>query len=289
MTFLKAIPPPGLVLIAIVAIQVGAALAAHLFPTLGAVGTVAIRIIISAFVLVFFARSRIQTFTQTFRENWRLLLGFGLCLAAMNVFFYQAIARIPLATTVAIEFMGPLGVAVLNSKKMSHFAWIALAAIGIALFSPLTGVDLDMVGVMFALMAGIGWALFIVIASRVGQRIPGSDGLAIAMVIAAIVMIPFAIPVLPILVFNPLILFAAIGVALLSTTIPMTLEFEALKHLPARTYGVLVSLEPGVAATVGALLLGERMGVQGMIAVSCVVVAAIGITVTDRALTHTPK
>jgi inner membrane transporter RhtA len=288
-TFLKAIPPPGLVLIAIVAIQVGAALAAHLFPTLGAVGTVAIRIIISAFVLVFFARSRIQTFTQTFRENWRLLLGFGLCLAAMNVFFYQAIARIPLATTVAIEFMGPLGVAVLNSKKMSHFAWIALAAIGIALFSPLTGVDLDMVGVMFALMAGIGWALFIVIASRVGQRIPGSDGLAIAMVIAAIVMIPFAIPVLPILVFNPLILFAAIGVALLSTTIPMTLEFEALKHLPARTYGVLVSLEPGVAATVGALLLGERMGVQGMIAVSCVVVAAIGITVTDRALTHTPK
>ncbi|MFT6642316.1 MAG: inner membrane transporter RhtA, partial [Flavobacteriaceae bacterium] len=190
---------------------------------------------------------------------------------------------------VAIEFMGPLGVAVLNSKKMSHFAWIALAAIGIALLSPLTGVDLDMVGVMFALMAGIGWALFIVIASRVGQRIPGSDGLAIAMVIAAIVMIPFAIPVLPILVFNPLILFAAIGVALLSTTIPMTLEFEALKHLPARTYGVLVSLEPGVAATVGALLLGERMGVQGMIAVSCVVVAAIGITVTDRALTHTPK
>jgi inner membrane transporter RhtA len=288
-TFLKAIPPPGLVLIAIVAIQVGAALAAHLFPTLGAVGTVAIRIIISAFVLVFFARSRIQTFTQTFRENWRLLLGFGLCLAAMNVFFYQAIARIPLATTVAIEFMGPLGVAVLNSKKMSHFAWIALAAIGIALLSPLTGVDLDMVGVMFALMAGIGWALFIVIASRVGQRIPGSDGLAIAMVIAAIVMIPFAIPVLPILVFNPLILFAALGVALLSTTIPMTLEFEALKHLPARTYGVLVSLEPGVAATVGALLLGERMGVQGMIAVSCVVVAAIGITVTDRALTHTPK
>jgi inner membrane transporter RhtA len=288
-TFLKAIPPPGLVLIAIVAIQVGAALAAHLFPTLGAVGTVAIRIIISAFVLVFFARSRIQTFTQTFRENWRLLLGFGLCLAAMNVFFYQAIARIPLATTVAIEFMGPLGVAVLNSKKMSHFAWIALAAIGIALLSPLTGVDLDMVGVMFALMAGIGWALFIVIASRVGQRIPGSDGLAIAMVIAAIVMIPFAIPVLPILVFNPLILFAAIGVALLSTTIPMTLEFEALKHLSARTYGVLVSLEPGVAATVGALLLGERMGVQGMIAVSCVVVAAIGITVTDRALTHTPK
>jgi inner membrane transporter RhtA len=288
-TFLKAIPPPGLVLIAIVAIQVGAALAAHLFPTLGAVGTVAIRIIISAFVLVFFARSRIQTFAQTFRDYWGLLLGFGLCLAAMNVFFYQAIARIPLATTVAIEFMGPLGVAVLNSKKMSHFAWIALAAIGIALLSPLTGVDLDMLGVMFALMAGIGWALFIVIASRVGQRIPGSDGLAIAMVIAAIVMFPFAIPVLPILVFNPLILLAAFGVALLSTAIPMTLEFEALKHLPARTYGVLVSLEPGVAATVGAVLLGERMGIQGMVAVACVIVAAIGITVTDSAPSHTPK
>lgn len=109
------------------------------------------------------------------------------------------------------------------------------------------------------------------------------------MVIAAVVMIPFAIPAVPILIFNPHILLAAIGVALLSTTIPMTLEFEALKHLPARTYGVLVSLEPGVAATVGALLQGERMGIQGMVAVACVIVAAIGITVSDNASTQTPK
>ncbi|MDB4223810.1 EamA family transporter [Granulosicoccus sp.] len=282
MTFFSVIPPPGLVLLAIVAIQLGAALAAHLFPILGPNGTVAIRILISAFVLVFFARSRIFTFGSTFRENWALLLGFGLCLASMNIFFYQAIARIPLGTTVAIEFMGPLGVAVLNSRKLSHFAWITLAAVGIALLSPLTGVELDMMGVMFALLAGLGWALFIIIAGHVGKQIPGSDGLAIAMVIAAIVMIPFAIPAIPTLVFNPLILLAAIVVALLSTTIPMTFEFEALKHLPARNYGVLVSLEPGVAAMVGALLLGERMGAQGMVAVACVVVAAIGITVTDN-------
>jgi inner membrane transporter RhtA len=281
-TFFSVIPPPGLVLLAIVAIQLGAALAAHLFPILGPNGTVAIRILISAFVLVFFARNRIFTFAHTFRENWALLLGFGLCLASMNIFFYQAIARIPLGTTVAIEFMGPLGVAVLNSRKLSHFAWITLAAVGIALLSPLTGVKLDMMGVMFALLAGLGWALFIIIAGHVGKQIPGSDGLAIAMVIAAIVMIPFAIPAIPTLVFNPLILLAAIVVALLSTTIPMTFEFEALKHLPARTYGVLVSLEPGVAAMVGALLLGERMGAQGMVAVACVVVAAIGITVTDN-------
>ena len=286
MTFFSVVPPPALVLLAIVAIQVGAALAAHLFPILGASATVAIRLIISALVLGFFARHRLKTFGPTFHAHAPILIGLGLCLVSMNLFFYQALARIPLGATVAIEFLGPLGLAVLTSRKASHFAWIALAGLGIALLSPLTGVNLDMLGVFFALLAGLGWALFVVLAGRVGKLIPGSDGLAIAMIVAAITMIPLALPVASTLFFNPLILLAVIAVALLSTTIPMTLEFEALKHLPARNYGILVSLEPAVAAIVGALLLGERIGIQGLVAVSCVVIAAIGITLSDNQSTR---
>jgi len=278
---LKAIPPPGLVLLAIVAIQVGAALAFYLFDSLGANGTVSTRIVISALVLALLARDNIRTFGATFRTYWLLLLAFGVCLAAMNIFFFQALARIPLSTVVAIDFMGPLGVAVFTSRRLSHFAWIALAVIGIALLSPLTGVQLDIIGVAFAACAGMCWALFIILASRVGKCVPGNDGLAIAMIVAAIVMIPFALPVVSTFAANPLLILAIFGVALLSTVIPMSLEFEALKHLPARTYGILVSLEPGVAAIVGAVLLGERLNFQGIIAITCVIVAAIGITASD--------
>ena len=278
---LGAFPPSGLLLLAILSIQLGAGLATHLFPVLGAEGTVAVRIIFSALLLGLAARSRIRTFAQTFVGNWGLLLAYGLCVATMNLFFYQAIARIPLGAAVAFEFIGPLGVAVLTSRRLSHFAWVSLAALGIIMLSPLTGADLDTLGILFALLAGVSWAFFIILTRRVGSRVPGNDGLAIGMIIAAISMVPFAVPIVPDLIFAPLILLAAIAVALLSTTIPFTLEFEALKRMSARTYGVLVSVEPAVAAVVGALLLGERIGVQGVIAVLCVVVAAIGITITD--------
>jgi inner membrane transporter RhtA len=224
-------PPTGLLLLAIISIQLGAALAINLFPILGAEGTVAIRIIISALLLGLAARGRVRRFASLFVRDWRLLLAYGLCISAMNFFFYKAISLIPLGAAVAIEFVGPLGIAALASHRIGHFACVGLAAFGILLLSPLTGVDLDTLGIVFALMAGAGWAGF--------------------------------------------------GVALLSTTVPFTFEFTALKRLSNRAYGVIVSVEPVVAALIGALLLGERLGVQGMVAITCVVVAAIGITVTD--------
>ena len=282
LALLGAIPPTGLLLLAIVSIQVGAGLATQLFPTLGAEGTVAVRIIFAALLMGLAARGRVRTFHQTFVRNWGLLFVFGLCIAVMNLFFYKAIALIPLGAAVAFEFIGPLGVAVLTSRRVSHFAWVALAVLGIVLLSPLTGADLDMWGILFALTAGLAWAIFIILSRRVSSQVSGHDGLVIGMVIAAVLMIPFAVPVAGYLVSSPLILLAAFAVALLSTTIPFTLEFEALKKIPARTYGILVSVEPAVAAMVGTLLLGERIGVQGMIAVACVVIAAIGITVSDR-------
>ena len=276
-----AIPPTGLLLLAIVSIQLGAAVATHLFPILGAEGTVAIRIIISALLLGLVARGRVRRFVSLFVSDWWLLLAYGLCIAAMNFFFYKAISLIPLGAAVAIEFVGPLGVAALASHRPGHFACVGLAALGILLLTPLTGVDLDALGIVFALMAGAGWAGFVFLSRRVGLRVSGNDGLAIGMAIAALSMIPFAVPVASDLISNPMLLLAGLGVALLSTTVPFTLEFEALKRLSNRAYGVIVSAEPVVAALIGALLLGERIGVQGMVAVACVVVAAIGITVTD--------
>ncbi len=279
---LSSLPPTGLVLFSVLSIQIGAGLATQLFPVLGAEGTVAIRIIISALFLVVLTRSKLSSLKQTFLKNTRLLIGFGLCMAAMNLFFYMSIDRIPLGAAVAIEFIGPLGVAALKSKRFIHFLWVALAALGILLLSPLTGLDLDPFGILLALLAGSGWALYMVLADPVGKRASGNDGLVIAVLIAAIVMMPYAIPATPDLFSSWNILLVAFGVALLSTTIPFCFEFEALQRMPARNYGILVSVEPAVAALVGALLLSERIGVQGMVAVACVVVAAIGITVSDK-------
>lgn len=281
MRLLDRFPAPVLVLLAIVAIQLGAAIAINLFPLLGPQGTVALRIIFSAILLCLVTRRGVRDFIQIFAGNWMILCAFGLCIAVMNLCFYLAIARIPLGAAVAFEFIGPLGVAALTARHIGHFAWVALAALGIVLLSPLGGTEFDNLGVLFALMAGAGWATFIVLANRIAKRTSGNDGLAIGMVVAAIVMLPWAVPVAGDLVVNPAILLAAFGVALLSTTIPFMLEFEALKRIATPTYGVLVSAEPAVAAVTGALLLGERLGVQGAIAVACVVIAAIGITVSD--------
>ncbi|MEM7564737.1 MAG: EamA family transporter, partial [Pseudomonadota bacterium] len=228
LTMLGAVPPTALLLLAIVSIQLGAAIATHLFPVLGAEGTVAIRIIISAVLLGIAARGRVRKFVPIFRDSWGLLLGYGLCIAAMNLFFYQSIFRIPLGAAVAIEFAGPLAVAVFSSRTPIHFAMVGLAAIGILLLSPFAGVDLDAIGILFALAAGGGWAGFILLSRRVVKRVSGNDGLAIGMSIAAVAMLPLAIPVVPELVTSPWLLLAGLGVALLSTTLPFTFEFEAL-------------------------------------------------------------
>ena len=276
------IPPQVLVLLAIVAIQLGAALATQLFPLLGATGTVATRILISAIILVIFARRKIRKFGHTFLQHWQLLIALGVCIAAMNMFFYLSIARIPLGAAVALEFAGPLGVAAMTSRQLNHLGWVALAGTGIILLSPLSGMELELAGVIFALLAGAGWALFILISGRVGRQLLDNDGLVIGMVVAAVVVLPFFTPVIPELISNPKVLLTAFSVAVLSTTIPFSLEFQALKQLSTRAYGILVSLEPGVAALVGALLLSEYIGFQGLIAVTCVVIAAIGITLTDN-------
>lgn len=275
-----AVPAPALLLVSIVSIQLGAAVAINLFPVLGPVATVFLRVALSAVLLLVAARTTIDRAAA--RRHWRALVGYGLVLGLMNLSFYGAISRIPLGIGVAIEFIGPLGVAVATSRRPRDFAWIGLAALGILLLTPEIGGSLDPFGVALAVAAGVCWAGFIVTSRHVAAVLPERSGLAIGMAIGALVALPVTVATGGVPSFEPWVLGAAIAVALLSTAFPLSLEFEALKRMPARTYGILVTLEPVAAAAIGALLLGQAIGVPGLAAVACVTVAALGVTISDR-------
>jgi inner membrane transporter RhtA len=274
-----AVPPPGLLLVSIISIQLGAAVAVNLFPVIGPVATVFLRVTFSAILLLFVAR---HTITRSALRHAPSLVLYGVILGVMNLCFYGAIARIPLGIAVAVEFIGPLGVAVATSRRPRDFAWIALAAMGILLLTPEIGGTLDPVGVALAAGAGLCWAGFILMSRRMGRIMPGSSGLAIGMTVAALVVLPVELVVGGLGALDPILLGAALAVAVLSTALPLSLEFEALKRMSARSYGIIVTLEPVAAAVIGALLLDQAMGLQGALAVVCVTIAALGVTLSDR-------
>ena len=274
-----AVPPPGLLLISIVSIQLGAAVAVDLFPVLGPTGTAFLRLAFAAVLLIVATR---RTINSGARRHAGSLLLYGAILGVMNLSFYEAISRIPLGIAVAIEFVGPLGLAAITSRRARDFAWIALGGLGIVLLTPEIGRALDPVGVALAGVAGLCWAGFTVMSQRVGRVMPGNSGLAFAMLVAALVVLPVELAVGSLAGLNAGLLAAALAVAILSTAMPLTLEFEALKRMTARTYGILVTMEPVVATVVGALLLTQAIGVQGILAVACVTAAALGVTISDR-------
>ncbi len=272
---LEAVPPPGLVLFSIFSIQVGAALAIKLFPVLGPIGTVFCRVGLSAILLLGLIRPRLD---NTVFKHGHLLLLYGFTLGAMNWCFYEAIARIPLGIAVTIEFMGPLGIAVATSRRRIDLLWVVIAILGLVLLTPDFGDELDRVGVSFAVIAAVGWAAFILLSKRVGQVLPGNSGLAYGMVIAALFLLPFGVGAAAPVFSSFWLLLSVAAVAVLSTTVPFYLEFEALRRLPARTYSMLVTLEPAVAALVAAVLLGEVLDIEAVFAIGCVTAAAIGAT-----------
>lgn len=271
------IPPPVMVLLAIVSIQVGAALAVGLFPVLGPVGTVFWRLTISTIILIVIIR---PSFDTSVWQHRNVLLPYGIVLGSMNWLFYESVARIPLGITVAIEFMGPLFVAALMSRRRIDIVWLALAIGGLLLLTPKIGEELDVIGVTFAVGAGIGWALFVILSKRVSADLPGDSGLVFGMVIASLWVLPFALPNIGAIASETWVIGVMLGVALLSTTIPFYLEFAALKKLTAHTYGILVTLEPAAAAVIGAIMLGEFLGVTSVLAIVCVTIAAAGATWT---------
>ena len=273
-----AAPPPGLLLISIVSIQLGAAVAVQLFDGLGTIGTAFLRITFSAGLLLVGARRQIG---PTARSNAGLLLLFGCGIGATNMCFYGAIARIPLGVAVAIEFIGPLGVGVLTSRRPRDLVWVGLAVAGLVLLTPEIGTDLDPLGVALALGAGAGWASFVLMSPPVARRVGGA-GLALAMAVASLFTLPFELVAGGLERLDLGLLAGALAVAILSTALPLSLEFEALKRMTALAYGIMVTLEPVVAALVGAVVLGQSLPQSAFVAIAAVTAAAIGVTLSDR-------
>ena len=210
---------------------------------------------------------------------------FGLALAGMNFSLYLAIDRIPLGVAVTLEFLGPLGVAVAGSRRMLDLLWVLLAATGILLLAPLGmfgGTDLDPVGVAFALLAACLWASYILLSARTGSAFPGGTGLVLALCVGTLLLFPFGIAGAVQALLDPRLLLAAFGVAMLSTAIPFSLDLEALRKIPARVFGVLMSLEPAVAALAGLVVLGERLEMRAVAAVLLVTIAAAGASLYGR-------
>jgi inner membrane transporter RhtA len=268
------VPPLALVLGAIVSIQFGAALAATLFDDLDASAVSVLRLGFAALVLLAIWRPRPRAYA---RADLRLAAVFGLCLGLMNYTFYEAIERIPLGIAVTIEFAGPLGVAVFTSRRRLDIAWAVLAAAGIVVLAD-PGGDVDGAGVAFAASAAAFWALYILLAERAGQRFAGGKGLALAMAVAALVPLVPGLSANGTELLKPEFLLIGFGVALMSSVIPYSLETEALRRMPKNVFGVLMSLEPAVAALAGFLVLSQDLGVRELVAIGLVVAASAGAT-----------
>jgi len=274
------LPPLPAVLLAILSVQGGAALAKRLFPAVGATGTVGLRTGISALILVAAFRPRLHRLSAA---QWRVVLPYGVVLGVMNLVFYESLARIPLGLAVTVEFIGPLGVAVFGSRKPIDVVWVVLAGAGIALITPWTaGGGADPVGVGLAFAAGVCWALYIVIGQRLSHLLSGGTAVSVGMLVATCGVVPYAAAVGGFARLTAGTFAAGAGVALLSSAIPYTLEMIALKALPARTFGILMSVEPAVAALVGLAFLREILSPTQWLAVTLVIAASAGSTLTSR-------
>jgi len=270
--------PVGMVLGAVASVQFGAGLAATLFDDLGPVGTVLLRVGFAAVVLVAVWRPRVRGLRR--EERW-LVAAFGVSLAAMNGLYYLAIDRIPQGVAVTFEFVGPLGVALAASRRGLDVVWAAFAAAGVGLLGGF-GSSLDPAGVAFALGAGAWWAAYILLSARVGRAFRGGDGLALAMVVGTAVLLVPGVADAGDALLHPELLALGAAVALLSSVIPYSLELEALRRIPARVFGVLMSLEPAFAALAGFLVLGQDLDAIEIVAIALVVGASVGAARTAR-------
>ncbi|MBE1536118.1 EamA family transporter [Actinomadura algeriensis] len=286
---LGSVPPPALILLGIISVQVGAGLAKNLFDKLPPSAVVTLRLLTSALVLAFLARKALRSVLRDHtRQDLAIAAGFGLALAGMNFSIYQSFARIPLGVAVTIEFLGPLGVALLASRRPRDALWALLAGAGVVMLAR-GGGDLDPVGIAFALVAGVCWAAYILLTAATGRRFAGSSGLAVASIVGTAVVLPLGVAEGGAEMLDPRLLLIGLGVGLLSSVIPYSLELEALRRMPARVFGILMSLEPAAAALVGVALLGEILTGRQWIAIVCVVVASVGATRSQKDPPEAPE
>jgi inner membrane transporter RhtA len=270
------LPASALLIGAIVSMQCGAAIATGLFAHAGVAGTAFVRCSFAAIVLVAATRPRLRGRSRT---DLAWLVVFGLLLAGMNTAFYEAIDRLPLGVAVTVEFLGPLTVATIFSRRRRDLVWIGLAALGVASFAGLPGGNaLDRAGLAFAFVGAACWGSYVLVAKRVGRSFAGSEGLAASMAVAAIALTPFGIVSGGTGLIDPTLLLEGAIVGIFSAAIPFALELSALRRLTATSYGVLTSLEPAVAGAAGLVLLGQRPRAAAIVAAVLVVTASIGTT-----------
>jgi threonine/homoserine efflux transporter RhtA len=283
------VPPPALILLGIVSVQVGAGLAKNMFATVSPNAIVTLRLLTSAVVLGIVCRGAFRELRA--RHSWRdvgVAALFGLTLAGMNLSFYQALDRLPLGIAVTIEFLGPLSVSILASRRRLDLLWALLALGGVALLAR-GGGDVPLTGVAFALLAAAGWAGYILLSGATGRRFPGTSGLAIASVVGATAALPAGIAAAGTRLLDPELLMVGVGVGLLSSVIPYSLELEALRRVPARLFGILMSLEPAVGALVGLVFIGEVLQWREWAAIGLVIVACVGATRFQKAPPQAPE
>lgn len=273
------LPAASLVGASILSVQLGAATATTIFDQAGPAGSNFLRTAFAALILGAIWRPAGSLLRG---PRGREVIAFGLVLAGMNTFFFLALDRLPLGIAVTFEFIGPLTVAVATSRRPLDLVWVGLAAAAILLLAPDVGEGLDGVGVAYALAAAACWGAYILLSARIGRAGSGRSGLATAMVIATVPLIPIGIIDAGDALLDGGVLAVGVAIALLSSAVPFTLEMEALRRLPERVFGVLLSLEPAVAATIGLIALGQDLGPSEVAAIALVVAASAGALRTAR-------
>lgn len=272
--------PIGLLLIAMASIQSGASLAKSMFPIVGAQGTTTLRLIFASIIMLLILRPwRARMDAST----WRSVIIYGLALGGMNFLFYMSLRTVPLGIAVALEFTGPLTVALLASRRALDFIWIALAVAGLLLLIPVgqTGASIDPIGTLYALGAGVCWALYILYGQKAGAE-NGIQTAALGVVIAALFVAPIGIVHAGSALLTPALLPIALAVAVLSTALPYSLEMVALTRMPARTFGTLMSIEPAFGALSGLLFLGEKLTLWQWLAILAIITASVGATLSMK-------
>jgi inner membrane transporter RhtA len=276
--------PIALLVVAMTSIQSGASLAKSLFPLIGPEGTTALRLSLAALILCIVMR---PWRTRPNFAAWRSLLGYGLSLGAMNLLFYMSLKTIPLGIAVALEFTGPLALALFSSRRLLDFVWVGLAVLGLWLLLPNTASNdhLDPLGMALALAAGVCWALYILFGQKAGAA-HGVQTVAFGTLVAALLVFPVGLWQVGGSLFSVDLLPVALTVAVMSSALPYSLEMFALTRMPARTFSVFMSLEPAIAALSGLIFLSENLSPMQWLAIGAIILASTGAAATIKPRAH---
>jgi inner membrane transporter RhtA len=273
------VPAPLLVMLSIGSVQVGSAIARTLFDDLGAAGVTLIRLALAALILAVATRPRVHRWPGA---AWRAAALLGVVMAGMNLIFYLSLRTVPLGIAVTVEFLGPLLLALVQTRRLPDLIWALLAAAGVVLLGTANGESAPIGGLVLAFVAGLCWAAYIVLSAKLGGLVPGTGGLVVSLAVAALLVLPFGVSGASAVLGKPSLLIGGVAVALLSSVFSYGLEINALRRIPTRVFGILMSLEPAAAALAGLLILGQRLGPVEIAALVLVMLASAGVTLAER-------